>query len=277
MPFSRLRLFYLDILALLDADRLRARDVFSQHSARELRQFLIESADLCSHLRISRVEYFGRNKAVNPAFVRLSFTEVSVPEISNYLILGSLDVPQPNASDVEAEKMKFNQKTDIIYVSRRRRPRLPRFQPGNFTRIAGLDSALQSTFSVANVVVLAAWLFEDVPDSMGIENASSIWTNLLPAMIGVAPHKIQELQSRLQASHSDHLFSEDKSRAAEVERLHRSYDIAWNDFKACINEQNALKEMSPEAQLRARELIEMRRKTREAAEIRIKQHAKGQK
>lgn len=131
-----------------------------------------------------------------------------------------------------------------MHISRRRRARLPHFQPGRLTaRSKGtLDSAVESGTTVATVVVLAAWLSEEIQDSMptDIASYSGIWTDLLPTLMGVAPQKMSELRSRLQGSQSAKPRKEEKSSDAEVDRLHRCYDSAWKDFKACVKEQAAV-------------------------------------
>ncbi|KAJ6480577.1 hypothetical protein C8R47DRAFT_1136219 [Mycena vitilis] len=302
MPFSRLRLLYLDILALLQldflptptttslatplffpvpdsTDRAQTRSIcarrpaFLQYSARELRQILIEEADLCAHLCISRVEYFFRPKAATPSFLRIWYTEINRPEIANYMILAGLDETQEDGDTgaADEEEATLTHKSAIIYISRRRRKaRLPRLRLGKSIKVATLDAPADSAFSVACLIVLAAWLSESVSES---NVATVVWTEVLPLVLSIAPETIADLKSKLTHGHPMHSF-EKHPELVDAARLRRHYNAAWRDFKSCVDEQTSLNEMSNNGQMRARELIEMRRKTREAAEIR-RQHAKG--
>ncbi|KAJ7657187.1 hypothetical protein DFH06DRAFT_1197615 [Mycena polygramma] len=302
MPFSRLRLFYFNILSMLQMDSLptpattspatplffpvpdvvaRAqakglcarRPAFSQYSARELRQILLETADLCAHLCISRVEYFCRPKAATPSFLRIWYHEITRPEIANYMILAGLDQSQGDGSAgvADEEEAMLTHESATIYISRRRRKaHLARIGPGKFTKVTTLDAAADSAFSVAGLIVLAAWLSESVPE---FNVAAVVWTEVLPVLLSVAPETIADLKSKLTHEHPVHSF-EKHPKVIDAARLRRHYDAAWRDFKSCVDEQTSLNEMNHDGQMRARELIEMRRKTREAAEIR-RQHAKG--
>jgi hypothetical protein len=144
MPFSRLRHLHLDILAILNLDTLPTpatispatplffpvqdpehrriqgvrREAFSQHSAPDLRQFLIENADLCEHLRISRVEYFRRAKNAVPSSFRIWYAEISKPEIKNYMIFHGLAQPEPNTIDGMDTSPKKEPET-LMYVPKR--------------------------------------------------------------------------------------------------------------------------------------------------------------